>query len=80
MPDPTVTVCARCLTAACWQGESMCDEAVHAGVVAMDIDVLQAMGREHPSWWLICPDHSVAYRACHCVPREIVQRILEEKE
>ncbi len=49
--DPLVTVCAECLTASCWLGESMCMRAHSATTVQRRESELRALGREHPSYW-----------------------------
>ena len=52
----TITVCDACLTAACWQGEFMCQQAQGAGTVEKTVEELQALKLEHPDWWDIDPD------------------------
>ena len=47
----TVTVCADCLRAACWQGVLMCDGARGADTVEKTLDELRALGLEPESWW-----------------------------
>ncbi len=47
----TVTVCDKCLTASCWWGELMCEEAQNAGTVEMTVEELTKLHREHPSHW-----------------------------
>lgn len=47
----TVTVCDKCLTAACWQGRFMCQESQSAGTVEKTIEELKALDREHPDNW-----------------------------
>lgn len=59
--DPTVTVCDKCLRAACWQGEFMCDDAYGAGTVERHVSTLVGPNAtphtpvdntiEHPDWW-----------------------------
>lgn len=46
-----VTVCDKCLRASCWQGIFMCDESLTAGTKEMTIAELEALRREHPSYW-----------------------------
>ena len=46
-----VTVCERCLTAACWRGIDMCEESRDADVVRLPVWRLDAMGREHPDYY-----------------------------
>ena len=58
----TVTVCAVCLTAACWQGAYMCDSASMADVIEKSIPELRVLGREDPSWWDIDPATGCARR------------------
>jgi hypothetical protein len=47
----TVTVCASCLTAACWQGELMCMNAGYASVTTRTVAELRRLDREHPSMY-----------------------------
>lgn len=47
-PDDLVTVCAACLTASCWQGRFMCDEAYDADITTRTVAELDQLGREHP--------------------------------
>ncbi|WP_165589052.1 hypothetical protein [Mycolicibacterium conceptionense] len=51
MPERLVTVCDACLTAACWQGEFMCQGSIGAGTVDLPLSELRILGREHPDWW-----------------------------
>ena len=46
-----VMVCDKCLTACCWYGEFMCDEARNAGLVIKTVGELRALNREHESYW-----------------------------
>lgn len=46
-----VTVCSKCLRAACWQGEFYCDNAKSAGTVKKTRAELKALAFEHPSYW-----------------------------
>jgi hypothetical protein len=47
-----------------------CDDAQGAGTVERTVEELRAMGREHPSWWDICPVHGVAKRSVGICPEE----------
>lgn len=49
--DKKVMVCSKCLTAACWYGEFMCNEAVSAGTVVKTVGELKALNREHSDYW-----------------------------
>jgi hypothetical protein len=49
MTDRTITVCAECLTASCWHGEFMCDNAVTAGLAEKTVAELRALRLEHPN-------------------------------
>lgn len=51
----TITVCAACLTAACWHGTHSC-YAIKPGLVEKTREELAAMALEHPSNWDICND------------------------
>lgn len=46
-----ITVCDKCLTASCWKGIFLCDEAYGAGTTEKTAEELQALGREHPDYW-----------------------------
>jgi hypothetical protein len=46
-----IQVCDKCLTAACWYGEFMCDDARTAGTVAARVGDLRKLNREHPDYW-----------------------------
>ena len=48
----TVTVCDQCHTSACWQGVFMCEGAREAGTVEMPVSALDALGLEHPDYYL----------------------------
>ena len=50
----TVTVCAECLRASCWQGTFMCEQSQAAGTVEKTRDELKALGLEHPDYWRLC--------------------------
>lgn len=54
--DKLITVCAACLTAACWQGVLMCDAATTADVVEKTVAELRQLGRESGHWWDIDPE------------------------
>ncbi|MEW5810296.1 MAG: hypothetical protein AB1925_12665 [Actinomycetota bacterium] len=51
--DPQITVCEACRTAACFQGEFMCENAKTARVLSTAASLLVTDGRarEHPDWW-----------------------------
>ena len=49
--DRLVTVCAVCLTAACWQGEFYCEAAKVANTTTRTVRELRALGREHEHYW-----------------------------
>lgn len=46
-----ITVCDKCLRACCWQCLFMCDEARGAGTIDMDVQELEELDLEHPSYW-----------------------------
>lgn len=46
-----VTVCDACLTACCWKGEFMCDDARFAGTTNKRIRELKILGLENPCYW-----------------------------
>jgi hypothetical protein len=50
--DVTITVCAECYQASCWQGIHMCDKATHANIVHVKVRVLRMLRWEHESYWL----------------------------
>lgn len=51
-PDTArVLVCDKCLRAACWYGEFMCDDAVSAGIKVMKVADLRKLDREHEEFW-----------------------------
>lgn len=59
----SVTVCAECLCASCWQGMFMCEKARMAGPTQRTGSQLAKLGREHSDWWkesLEQPGESVA--------------------
>ena len=49
--DRKVTVCSACLRAVCWHGEMMCDDAGAAGTVEKTVRELNALKREHQSYY-----------------------------
>lgn len=48
--DQEITVCAECLTAACWQGIFMYQSAQHADVTKVSRRKLIEMGFEHTDY------------------------------
>lgn len=58
----TVTVCAACLQASCWQGAFYCEEAKTAGTVEKTRTELRRLALEDPSYWDIDPDTGCARR------------------
>lgn len=46
-----IQVCDKCLTASCWYGEFMCDEARHACLTVMTIQDLRRLNLEHEENW-----------------------------
>lgn len=69
--ETTVTVCAACLHATCWQGMYYCEDYVDAGTVEKTVAELKALAEqgeihEHPSWWDVCEARGIARRACMC--------------
>lgn len=49
LEDKLIEVCDKCLTASCWHGEFMCDEAQNAGTTLKKISELLVLDREHVS-------------------------------
>lgn len=49
--EPTITVCAACLMASCWQGVWLCEEARQADITQKTVAELTALGLEHPDYW-----------------------------
>ena len=49
--DKLIEVCDKCLTACCWHGMFMCDEARNAGTVFKPIKELKELDLEHESNW-----------------------------
>jgi hypothetical protein len=56
----TVIVCSECLTAACWHGEYMCDDAKNAGTIELPREELEKLALEHPRYWDTCPESGVS--------------------
>lgn len=48
----TITVCAKCNCAACWQGEFYCDGAKTASAKEITIREARELNRENPTYWL----------------------------
>ena len=46
-----VEVCDKCLTASCWYGEFMCDEADCAGTIFVTVSELRKDNREDEYYW-----------------------------
>lgn len=54
MPTPStkrVMVCDKCLRAACYHGDFMCDDAPGAGTVIKTVGELRPLGLEHSDHW-----------------------------
>lgn len=51
MTERTVTVCAECLQASCWQYEFCCDDYKTAGLVEKTLTQLKALDLESPEYW-----------------------------
>lgn len=49
--NPKITVCDKCLKAACWQGVFMCDDSYDAGTVEKRVSQLIELDEEHPDYW-----------------------------
>lgn len=49
--NETVTVCASCLRASCWNYEFVCEEYRGANVVEKTVAELTELGLEHPDNW-----------------------------
>lgn len=60
-PRLQITVCASCLTAACWQGEFYCQEFKTANITDLPVKRLRKMAREHPHYWEYDP-RAMEYR------------------
>lgn len=50
--DWTITVCAECNCATCWQGEFYCDKAKAAGTKEITVREAREMNRENLTYWL----------------------------
>lgn len=50
----TITVCAACLRASCWQGAFYCADYKTADTVEMTRAELERRALEHSSYWDIC--------------------------
>lgn len=46
-----VLVCDKCLKAACWYGEFMCDESSGAGLKILTVGELRGLGLENEEFW-----------------------------
>lgn len=46
-----VLVCDKCLRAACWYGEFMCQDAQGAGLKILPVGELRKLAREHEDFW-----------------------------
>lgn len=46
-----VTVCDKCLMAACWRGLFMCDRSASAGTTRRSVGDLRLLDREHPGFY-----------------------------
>jgi hypothetical protein len=49
--DYLVTVCSSCCRAACYQGWHCCDNHQNAGTDRKRVSELEALDREHHSYW-----------------------------
>jgi len=47
-----ITVCEECLTASCWHGEFMCDNAVNANIIQKTVKELMGLNLEHEDNWI----------------------------
>lgn len=54
-----VTVCANCLTAACWQGEFYCEKYKTADITQKTVRELLSLHLEHPSYWVLEDDGEI---------------------
>lgn len=50
--DWTITVCAACSRATCWQGEFYCEDYRTAGTKEITIAEARRLNRENPTYWL----------------------------
>ena len=46
-----VLVCGKCLKAACWYGEFLCDDARSADLKIVTVGDLRKLDREHEDYW-----------------------------
>jgi hypothetical protein len=46
-----ITVCSACVQASCWQGNFMCQDSKHAGILQVTRRKLKTLCLEHPSYW-----------------------------
>ena len=46
-----IQVCAKCLDAACYHGEFLCDEARNASTVKKTVRELRKLAHEHEEHW-----------------------------
>lgn len=46
-----IIVCDNCLTASCWHGDFMCDDARISGTIEKTVGELKKLKLEHPSRW-----------------------------
>lgn len=46
-----VIVCGKCLKAACWYAEFMCDEAQNADLKVLTVGDLRKLDLEHEDFW-----------------------------
>ena len=51
MTEATITVCAECLRACCWQGLFMCDKARNADTTQKTRTELEELALEDPGFW-----------------------------
>lgn len=49
--DKVITVCSRCLRAACFIGVFYCDVARSASLVEKTVAELRSLGLEHEDYW-----------------------------
>ncbi len=66
MSEVTVTVCAECLCACCWQAEFMCDKARNADITEKTIKELEELNLENPEYWKKDIDMKLRLRAEWC--------------
>lgn len=51
-PEWTVTVCAACNHACCWQGVFYCEDYKSVGTKEITIAEARKLNQEHPDYWL----------------------------